>query len=816
MSPRLTAIIEVQAKDRASGVLRGIATQLGEVGRIALGMLAARGLEAGINMIGNMTRGLAELSGNYQLAQVGLAAMLAAQERFNQAAWEEVRVGVKRTQLTEDQRKKLRKLRGEVQLNEAALNLLNARIQEQTQRVWEMENKWTAQGLAYKTAVARLRKMQVQAGLLNEKIAEQRAEIARLESMEGREVPVIRRNLKWTLTWAEAKGLTAERAEVLWKMMQALATTRGVPMDVIAGFFRYALGAGMSVDTLEKLIPLTVDWGVATGKSTYEIKSVVRAMTDMQARGKLAFQEILQYANANVPVLSILAKKLGVTRAEVQDLVEKGAVPASLVFEALEEFFTGFSDAADDMATTLPVAARSLRELTRIGLAEFFMPIADQIGSLIRYIVDLGKELGVFDQMRELGAQIADSLAPVFDRIKELITVFAQLATEGDLAAAALAVLSEIIPEDTLDLLITLFERLRQTFQDIGTFIQESVLPAFSGLSEAMPKLSQVLQSINENWAGFDAAIKATFGFLVAVGAVALITSLAGAFLSLLNPITLAAAAIGALAFAWVQFGDQIQAIAVGVFQNILGAVMTWLQGPIETFRNIWGDLVTVGQANMAIWQSVANTFMEVFWPAIQAGVDLLARFWDLGWEIALLLVELGKLFAAAGQALKDWALGKLISWLKQTNSESKTLSEIVRGLSDLIERVKVAWDWYKEALQGVVEATKWVTGQIEKLSDRIGDLRRWLEKFRLGAFEPGSPSPFEVSVRGVADAFRELRMAVRGMELAPAYALAAPEGGPTYNVVVNISGGTPEAAREAAYEGVLLAFEELAAQLVI
>src|SRR3990172_7027048 len=83
--------------------------------------------------------------------------------------------------------------------------------------------------------------------------------------------------------------------------------------------------------TASEVIPILRDVGDATaalGTGAFGIDRITRALGQMQTRGKIASQEMLQLTEAGIPAWRLLAESMGVTTAEVQKMVEKGLPPA--------------------------------------------------------------------------------------------------------------------------------------------------------------------------------------------------------------------------------------------------------------------------------------------------------------------------------------------------------------------------------------------------------------------------------------------------------------------------------------------------------
>jgi len=90
--------------------------------------------------------------------------------------------------------------------------------------------------------------------------------------------------------------------------------------------------------TASEIIPILRDVGDATaalGTGSFGIDRITRALGQMQTRGKIASQEMLQLTEAGIPAWRLLAESMGVTTAEVQKMVEKGLIPAEQGIQAI-------------------------------------------------------------------------------------------------------------------------------------------------------------------------------------------------------------------------------------------------------------------------------------------------------------------------------------------------------------------------------------------------------------------------------------------------------------------------------------------------
>jgi len=97
----------------------------------------------------------------------------------------------------------------------------------------------------------------------------------------------------------------------------------------------------------EQIIPILKAVGdVATGmgSGTAGMDRIVRALGQINTKGRLQSQELLQLSEAGVSGLAILANQAGMTTIEYQKLIEKGLIPAD---EAIKGLVKGIAEGTD-------------------------------------------------------------------------------------------------------------------------------------------------------------------------------------------------------------------------------------------------------------------------------------------------------------------------------------------------------------------------------------------------------------------------------------------------------------------------------------
>lgn len=104
----------------------------------------------------------------------------------------------------------------------------------------------------------------------------------------------------------------------------------------------------------EQIIPILQAVGdAATGMGTGVVgmERITRALGQINTKGRLQSQELLQLSEAGVNGLAILANQAGMTTIEYQKLIEKGMIPASVAIEGLTKGILEGTDGINGQTT---------------------------------------------------------------------------------------------------------------------------------------------------------------------------------------------------------------------------------------------------------------------------------------------------------------------------------------------------------------------------------------------------------------------------------------------------------------------------------
>lgn len=206
----------------------------------------------------------------------------------------------------------------------------------------------------------------------------------------------------------------------------------------------------MAVGTnAEDVIPIMTTLGNATaGMSTGAegIQRATLALSQMQMKGKVTGEEMMQLAEAGVPAWDALATVLGVDIPQAMEMVSAGAVKPEVLFEALK---TGAGDVLgqmnglmDKQSQTLAGLFSTMKDTVMMGLGDAAAPLAEALKPIIP---EFSKQLGA------LIGSLATAFGPVLGQIATIMAglmpvLSPVLETIGGALADALKALGPVIP----------------------------------------------------------------------------------------------------------------------------------------------------------------------------------------------------------------------------------------------------------------------------------------------------------------------------------------------------------------------------------
>jgi hypothetical protein len=197
-------------------------------------------------------------------------------------------------------------------------------------------------------------------------------------------------------------------------------------------------------------------------------------------------------------------------------------------------------------------------------------------------------------------------------------------------------------------------------------------------------------------------------------------------------------------------FWTWVQTTIFPIIQTLWDWLATNVPAAIQTLSDFW--TLTLQPALQTIWDFITTNILPIFQDIIDIATKLgeitltaLAGFWEKTLQPALEKVwgyfndHIMPIFTTVRDFIRD-EIGPKIQWL--TDSVFTPLGETLMG------GVKTALDWLHEKLLAIKD---------------------FLDNFTLPPWlTPGSPTPFELGLRGIADAMDELNNKTASVNFAP------------------------------------------------
>jgi phage-related protein len=312
----------------------------------------------------------------------------------------------------------------------------------------------------------------------------------------------------------------------------------------------------------------------------------------------------------------------------------------------------------------------------------------------------------------------------------------------------------------------------------IQPFLEQVINALMPGLQQLgtwiMNLAVAVLPILSQAWEFLVANLDVVLPIVAAVGAT---------ILALSSPVTAIVGAVVLLATAWANNWGNIQGRTAAVidflrpyFEDLKALLGEFIRAILPPLREAWLALLSV-------WRTGIQPALADLWSALQ---ELFAALGFGQGETDAWSVILGFLKLALEGVLLYVKL--LTPAIRLAGAVITTMINNVRSGIDMLAR-------FKRGIDGVIEA-------IRRMIDRVKDLAREMADMVVpDVLMPGSPSPLEVSFRGIAKAIEQIPQLQIGADL-PAMAAAGAGGQPPQmtNVEINFAGGqgAPQDERQA------------------
>lgn len=208
---------------------------------------------------------------------------------------------------------------------------------------------------------------------------------------------------------------SGEKAKAFLDGLAQFAARTPFELQGLKASSRMLLAFGFRAEEVIPIMTAVGDSVAALGGGTAEIQRVVRALGQMQAKGRVSAEEMMQIAELGVPAWQMLADQLGVGIPEAMDMAQQGVIDGTTGVNALvSEMGKRFENSMAEQADTV------------IGM---WSEITDNIQISAAH---LGKILiETFDISEHMQAAITS-----LDDLRITMEAFAAVVTERGISAA--------------------------------------------------------------------------------------------------------------------------------------------------------------------------------------------------------------------------------------------------------------------------------------------------------------------------------------------------------------------------------------------
>jgi tape measure domain-containing protein len=231
---------------------------------------------------------------------------------------------------------------------------------------------------------------------------------------------------------AQALEMAGGQAQELLQWTQKLAIESPFTSSGVAKAYQMSMAYGFTTKEAQRLTKALIDFSAGSGKSEDTMSRVALALGQIQAKGKLAGQEVLQLTEAGLNVNQILANAFGKSTQEIVALREEGLIPAGMAIEAIiRQMESDFGGAAKRQSQTFTGLLSSLEDIREVNLRDFFGPSLEAVQPLLNDFVTALQDPRTRDSIKEAGAAFGNLVGVIIDGAPDATEMIDGMARAG-------------------------------------------------------------------------------------------------------------------------------------------------------------------------------------------------------------------------------------------------------------------------------------------------------------------------------------------------------------------------------------------------
>lgn len=727
--------IIVEGEDRASGPLGRVSSALGSMGTVAGGILGAQalmGLARSLIGVGSAAIGA---TANLQAMEIGMASLAA-----------------KEIATTENTRRLAEAAEQGLDASSVALMKISEALPEAEAKASVMMEELA------KIAIVSPYQLQVVQGSY---------QMAQAFGYTGEEA------MKFTKALLNVGAGVGADNERLSRMAYNLAQIRMVG-KVTAVDFRQLAMAGFDLGSVLQYI------GRETGVAIKDYQDFNAAL----AKGQITWEQFtdlfMKYADENFGgAAERMSRTLKGLASTFQDLM---ILTFPKILGPAAETFTGFANQVLD--AFLIIRDSGILEDMAVGIDNWMKgitatlrPFVDNVKNLIQAIADAGlnsskahealgkligeKNLAALGRMQQIFQDVVNAVRPFVQMVAEFIAKNVKISDA--LTAIGLIVAATVIPALISAAaaflpflaLIGLIALVRNAWQNNWFGIRDTLTEAWN---------TSILPALQQLWAWLQVNIPLALQTLSTYWQTVLLPALQAAWAWISTNIIPLLLQL----WTWLQINLPLAVQALSAFWTntllpAIQAVGTWITGTlIPAISNLWSWLSTTIPAAIQTlsdyWTGTLQPALQVVWsyldtnifPLITALNDLLGAVF--GKTVEALAGLWQNILYPAFKIVADFIKANVTPTVDKLNTGIGTkLMPVLRTLASFLSFT------LKAAFAGITSAIQTVISWLSTLATKIANIKLpgWLT--------PGSPTPFEIGLNGIASALKDVNRAFDG-----------------------------------------------------
>jgi tape measure domain-containing protein len=263
---------------------------------------------------------------------------------------------------------------------------------------------------------------------------------------------------------------SATKAQKFMKELQAFAAATPFEFTELVGSAQRFLAMGFAAKEVIPMLTAVGDAVAAMGGSAESVDSVTRALGQMQAKGKVSGEELMQLTEQGIPALKILADQYGVSTTKMSKMIEKGQVMSDKAIPALIDGLRngtssvkGFGGMMEKQSATMQGKWSTFMDTLRMGLGNIATKFMPQMKSGLESLS--GATANFFAGIQGKGplAAFGKTMASVVETVKRMVKAF----KDGDAVSGSW--------RGALELLAVIFRGFLETLQWMGEAVATAV-----------------------------------------------------------------------------------------------------------------------------------------------------------------------------------------------------------------------------------------------------------------------------------------------------------------------------------------------------